>query len=511
MKNLKVYLATLLLSSSMIITSCSAELNEEDKVVSSVDEAFSTSLEVMEKASAIVKEELKREKEDQEAFEKVISNPEFIDTNEFKQINCVSITWDNIKKCFSVECSKDDSIYTVPLPDERLVGYMLKNCHVEYINFYDIENADVIQELSSLENVKEISIFDAKVSDLEILKKFTSLERIRLENCPNITDISFFEELPNITTVELLGTSATDLTPLSKCVNLKAANLRCNEFTNPEVLKDLEYLTSIKLEYNKISNVNQLSSLISKGLISKEVADSIVETTTNHKLLFSTGDSNGVALRVNYFEAQKEYYAEVLDESGAVIALIFTDEPYNFYDISEKIGEAKYLSIKNFPKEGYIHHLSNLDKYTTIDIKNCDFENFFITRGVEYLNIYNCPNLTGCLKVIYTSVFSNLKYLSIKNTGLDSIEGLNLCKDLEVIDLQYNNFSNYDFIKDARGLKTVTVTLDNDNIDTSIFENLLSKEVNVNVYEIIGSEDLGEEDSTYSKNRESTRLLERAK
>ena len=42
MKNLKVYLATLLLSSSMIITSCSAELNEEDKVVSSVDEAFST-------------------------------------------------------------------------------------------------------------------------------------------------------------------------------------------------------------------------------------------------------------------------------------------------------------------------------------------------------------------------------------------------------------------------------------------------------------------------------------
>ena len=72
MKNLKVYLATLLLSSSMIITSCSAELNEEDKVVSSVDEAFSTSLEVMEKASAIVKEELKREKEDQEAFEKVI-------------------------------------------------------------------------------------------------------------------------------------------------------------------------------------------------------------------------------------------------------------------------------------------------------------------------------------------------------------------------------------------------------------------------------------------------------
>ena len=89
MKNLKVYLATLLLSSSMIITSCSAELNEEDKVVSSVDEAYSTSLEVMEKASAIVKEELKREKEDQEAFEKVISNPEFIDTNEFKQINCV--------------------------------------------------------------------------------------------------------------------------------------------------------------------------------------------------------------------------------------------------------------------------------------------------------------------------------------------------------------------------------------------------------------------------------------
>ena len=67
MKNLKVYLATLLLSSSMIITSCSAELNEEDKVVSSVDEAYSTSLEVMEKASAIVKEELKREKEDQKS------------------------------------------------------------------------------------------------------------------------------------------------------------------------------------------------------------------------------------------------------------------------------------------------------------------------------------------------------------------------------------------------------------------------------------------------------------
>lgn len=488
MKKKKYYAAVSALVASFALTSCSnKEADKEIVPETVVEDILDTTESVASKAEEVLNAQIEREKEEAEAFEKAVLNPDFIYTPEFALVNRVSITWNNTKNNYEVECSDGDITYTVNLPEERLVSYMLKRCNCEYLYFHDLKNTAVISELSSITTLKEISIYNSSINDLSILKDFSSLEGVRIENCANIEDLSFFEYLPNISAIAINGTKVSDLTPLSNLTNLTWANLRCNEITNPEVLSDLPNLKTIKLEFNKIEDIAQLSSFIEKEILSQEMAESVVETTTNHALIFSSIDEEtAVNLTITYYDAQKEYYAEARDDEGSVISFIFTQEPYNFYDISKKLCEQKYLCINNFPTEGYIHHLWNWDDFKTVEVVNCDFESFYMPDNVENLTIYNCPNMTESFKAYgMPMMYSDLKYLSIKNTGITGVEGLDLARYLESLHLENNKIENYDFLLEIDSLNTLSLTIDSANADITILDTL--RESGVEVYEYDGS------------------------
>lgn len=496
MKKIRYYATIGILAANLTLTSCSSEAKPEDTINDKATESVVSLSEVITSSiEEAVNEQLEREREEKAAFEKAVSNPDFVDTPEFASVNRVTITWNDVRDSFIVECSNENATYTVNLPEARLVSYMLKKCNCEYLFLHNLDNSTIIDELKSLTNVKEISIYDTKIRNLDVLKEYTSLEGVRLENCSNISDISFFEGLPNIVAVEIIGTKVHDLAPLSKCTKLTSANLRCNEITNPEVLSDLPSLSALKLEYNKVENASQLKSFVDKGLMSEEMAEAIVETTTNHALIFSSTDEDVAnSLLITYYDAQKEYYAEAKDKDGNTIAFLFTDEPYNFYDISTKLNEQKYLCIKNFPNEGYIHHLSNGDDFETVEVQNCSFDKFYMPDNVVNLSIYNCPNLTGTFKAIgMPCMYTDLKYIGIRNTGITSIEGLDLARHLESASFEDNKIDNYDFLQDVKSLKSVSVTLDNPNMDRAVLDNLAESGVEVYVSEGIKTNDLEED------------------
>lgn len=486
MKKLKFYTTVGLLAASLTLTSCGSEAKREkmEAEAQTTEEVIEASRRVAENIENIVNEQLEREREEREAFEKAISNPEFIDTPEFASANKISITWNDVRDSFIVECSNETATYTISLPEERLISYMLKKCNCEYLYFHNLKDTAIIEELSTLQSIKEISIYDTKISNLDVLGKIVTLEGVRIENCPNITEVNFFTNLPNLTAVELIGTKVSDISPLEGATKLTSANLRCNEITNPEVLSDLSNLEVLRLEYNKIENISKLRAFIDKGILDEGTADSVVETSTNHALIFSYSDTGeATALILTYYEAQGEYYAEAKDDEGQTVYFLFTDEPYNFYDISKKLSAQKYLCLRNFPKEGYIHHLSNGDDFETVEVRNCTFDNFYMPDHVVYLIINNCPNLTGEFKAYgIPSFYSDLKYISIKNTGITTVSGLDLAHDLESVHLEDNKFDNYDFLSEVKNLRTATVTLDNPLMDTSSLEELAEKGVEVRLF-----------------------------
>lgn len=500
MKNFKRYAPIAILVGASIISAgnCSRkykiykEQEAEARRIEVERQIAATTEEVISSIEKLINDQIERELEEQAAFEKAVTNSDFIDTPEFALTKRVTVTWNSARKTYIVECANDDITYTVDLPEERLIRYMLKKCNCEYLFFHGLENTEILKELSLLSNIKELSIYDSKIEDLEILKKYQSLIGVRLENCPNISDISFFEELPDIVAVEIIGTKVSDVSPLSNAQNLVSANLRCNEITNPETISDLENLTALRLDYNKIENVSQLRAFIERGIMSEDLANQIVETTSNHALVFSTTEEKrAVSLEITYYEAQKEYYAEAKDAEGNTVAYLFTDEPYNFYDLSLKLGEQRYLYINNFPEDGYFHHLNNSKKFEYVTINNCQFSKFYIPGDVVSLSVFNCPNLTDTLKVSGDSKKRiDLKYISIKGTGITSVEGFDLARDLEYVILEDNKIENYDFLLDAKNLKNVSVTIDSLNTDKSVFEELNEKEVEVNIlYDVLSKEE----------------------
>lgn len=513
MKKLKFYTAIGLLSANFILTSCTseeeknAEIQRKETILSIISSSFELTNEITDQ----IYEEIEREREEKAAFEKTVSNYELVETEEFKSVNRVVITWNNVRQEFLAECYQGEAYYTANIPEVRLMSYMLKKCNCEYLHFHNLENTDILDELSTLPNVKELSIYDSKIDNLDVLSNYKTLEGVRIENCSNIRNIDFISSLENIAAIELAGTKVSDLTPLSNCENLTIAKLRCNAITNPEVIATLPKLTTISLEYNNIKDVKQLEEFIKRGIFSNETAEDIVETTTNHKLIFTMSEENtGVKLVVKYYDAQKEYDAEVFDKEGTRIGFLFTDEVYNLYDISKLIGEQKYLSINNLPEDAYIHHIKNVDDYVTVEVTNCLFDYFSMPDNTENLTIFNCPNLGDSITVSHYSSYNDLKYLSIRNTKIKEIAGIELSRDLEVFDARDNNIADYSFLSSLPSLKKVSVTEDNPLPDISVFEDLIDNGVDVVVSTGINNQ-LTENAESLSTNSVSSNNLNRAR
>ena len=114
--------------------------------------------------------------------------------------------------------------------------------------------------------------------------------------------------------------------------------------------------------------------------------------------------------------------------------------------------------------------------------------------NVVNLSIYNCPNLTGTFKAIgMPCMYTDLKYIGIRNTGITSIEGLDLARYLESTSFEDNKMDNYDFLQDVKSLKSVSVTLDNPNMDRAVLDNLAESGVEVYVSEGVKNNDLEED------------------
>lgn len=97
------------------------------------------------------------------------------------------------------------------------------------------------------------------IKDLKRLKS-DRLTELYLIDC-GITDISFIENMPELTEVSFCSNRISDMTPLTACRKLTAVNFSGNQVTDLSPLKDKTNLTALGLAGNNISDITALENM----------------------------------------------------------------------------------------------------------------------------------------------------------------------------------------------------------------------------------------------------------
>lgn len=133
-------------------------------------------------------------------------------------------------------------------------------------------------DFAMVPGLKVLEISGCNLEGNELLTRlsgFLQLTRLYLINC-GIENISFLEELPQLTHISFYGNEITDITPLASCRDLVEISLACNHISDISVIKQLEKLEEAGLHGNEISSIEPLRGLRNlKGvnITSNQIAD----------------------------------------------------------------------------------------------------------------------------------------------------------------------------------------------------------------------------------------------
>ena len=144
------------------------------------------------------------------------------------------------------------------------------------IIFNKIASIDILEKLSSLEQIEEIILFDMDVNYivleniLIVLQKFQNLKKLTIQNYYDTKYLP--DEIGNLTKLTHLHINLTKLEELPASItnlsNLISLNVELNELKSlPTSIKDLKNLEEIDISYNEINDIfTELSGMNNLGI-----------------------------------------------------------------------------------------------------------------------------------------------------------------------------------------------------------------------------------------------------
>ncbi len=159
---------------------------------------------------------------------------------------------------------------------------------LEWLGITDAGEVETFRDLSGLPNLKGLSLsyrgeeavfidldgaMAPKLEELEIsgcnldgneflgrLSGFPRLTNLYLTRC-GIEDVSFLEELPQITHLSFYANEITDISPMASCRELVEISLAYNHIRDISAIKELEKLEELGIHGNEISSLEPLRGL----------------------------------------------------------------------------------------------------------------------------------------------------------------------------------------------------------------------------------------------------------
>lgn len=347
---------------------------------------------------------------------------------------------------------------------------------IEEINCYPYLLID-IKGIELCTNLKKLNLAGTQIKDISLLSNLTNIEYINLRR-NKINNFNYINKLIKLKYLALDYTGISDLSDISNLKNLKYLSLNGNNLFNEKInnievinlnkkiisnFKELEYLY---LSHNDIKDISFLENI--KNLKALDISDNKIQSIESIGYLINSGEVNLKVLDLAHNKI------ESIESLRYFINLEEVDLRFNEFCDIRVLGNLKNLNT------------IILDDFTVGNKK-------IVCRDAKHLvNLEKLKILIGGRLKNIDKLYNlkNLERLDLSYNNLKDINFLNGLKNLKILNLSKNEIENMDGIKNCE--KLVSLGLASSKIEKiEILENLKNlEEIDLSDNKLIGIEEL---------------------
>lgn len=369
---------------------------------------------------------------------KLNTNSVYIRDYEFKAEDIEAITkLNSVTYIQFTNCTfPEDDLSWIP---ESVNEIKLNNCnltdeHIESIDFNSVGFTSI-----NIDNNKGIT-------DLRSLSDVgDNLTSLSFCGC-SVNDISFVSEMENLLSLYFDSNNVEDISVLSACTRLQIVSFNSNKVKNIDSLSSCSNLSQVSFSSNQIENLNGLKNATKLKNINADdnnISDISGLKDATRLDTVSIKNYNGASLDISYLEKSAETITELILD-GAVID--------DLSPIGKMINLNK-ISINNSSSIKSLEFLSNCTAVEFVSVSNTALESL---SGIEnFKDLYDL-DVSGCklTSVDLSSVLAdNPIDLNFSNNNISSLILPELTK-LRTLEIYGNPLSDID-ISQLKGIRIV--------------------------------------------------------
>lgn len=344
--------------------------------------------------------------------------------------------------CESPENVSEAVQQTVAVMRERIVG---ETCAEEWNNLF---------------NMTELNLIESEISDLTPLAGLTQLRALRF-GTNGVADISPLRDLQNLRELEFSANQVTDLSPLRGLVNLQILGFDNNQVADISPLAGLSELRTLNMAENSIADLTSVTNLRQLTTMTFD-GNQVVDLSPLRYLTIM----RGISFRDNKVESLAPLAGmsvlERLDASGNLIA-----------DVTPLAALPNLFRVKLASNEiASLEPLRGKSSVQNLDISGNPLESIEVIptlSRVQYLYLANVPGHDYSV----LSSMAKVSSLSLVGSGLTDISFVAELPKLDDVNLSNNPLVS---VEPLRGLALTALYLNqvglNDLSVVSSLENL---------------------------------------
>ena len=318
-----------------------------------------------------------------------------------------------------------------------------------------------------------LSLADNQIDSVEHLKNLKYLKELRLQ-CNNLTNINDLRRLVNLEILYLGHNQILDVGNLNTLTQLKVFYVNDNRIFDISALQDLTKLEAINVSNNRLTSLSVLNRF--KSTLTEVYAEN--NMLTDFSFINGAPNLHILMLAGNSVEMAQDNMTTWLAALPEMEILTLSDIRLNDLSFLSSMLKLVRLDVANCGLHAMSGETSNIqqiaDRYATLKVLNISDNDLsdnaaeiLKLRNVTLLTVFYADNICQNLDA-YTLTYSmtELKYISLENVGISSMNWLYKYNELNYVDLAGNKIADVDL---ENYLSNASIkTLDELYLDTTV-------------------------------------------
>lgn len=298
--------------------------------------------------------------------------------------------------------------------------------YLEYLSLAD-NNIDSVTNLTGLKYLTELRLQNNQITDVRALRGLVNLQILYLGH-NNIGDIGFLNSLTALEVLYANDNNISDISALTGLSKLELFNISNNKVTSLSVLRNYkDTLTEVYAENNKVTDF------------------SFINGASNLHILMLAGNKSELA---------QDNMSTWLSGLTEMEVLTLSDIKLNDLAFLDSMTKLVRLDVENCGLSAFSGDDSNIqliaDRYSTLRVLNIsnndmrgDEAELLKLKNASLLTVFYADNVCNSLDA-YTLTYSmpELRYISLENCGITTLNWLFKYSNLVYVDLAGNSISD---------------------------------------------------------------------